>query len=125
MKLQDGEQVVKAEGARYAKGKLNVMPGVLTLTDRRLVFDQRNAVASAFGLLGALILGPILPRRVVVDLPRGGITSFVRGQYGRNQNVVTITAAGSNDYRFLATFEAWAPVLAQAGIPQMQASPTA
>ena len=120
MKLQDGERVVKGDGARYIKGKLNVMPGVLTLTDRRLVFDQRNAVASAFGLLGALVLGPILPRRVVVDLPRGQIASFARGQYGRNQNVVTINSADGKDYRFLAPFDAWAPVLAQAGVPQGQ-----
>jgi len=121
MKLNDGEQLIKAEGARYAKGKLNVMPGVLTLTDRRFVFDQRNAVASAFGLLGALILGPILPRRVVVDLPLGQIASFARGKYGINQNVVVVTTPEGQEYRFLVSkFDAWTPVLAQARIPQAQ-----
>ena len=120
MKLQAGEQAIKGDSASYVKGKLSVWPGVLTLTNQRLVFDQRNAIASAFGLLGALVLGPILPRRVVVDLPLGQIASFSRGQYGRNQNVVAINSRDGKNYRFLAGFDAWAPVLAQAGIAQEQ-----
>ena len=123
MKLQDGEKVVRGDTASYVKGKLNVASGKLTLTDRRLVFEQSSVIASAFGLLGALVLAPLLPRKVVMDLPLGQVASFSRGQYGLNKNVVMITARDGKEYRFAAKFESWVPVLSMAGIPQTQPMP--
>jgi hypothetical protein len=122
VKLNDGEQVFKEDGsARYAKGKLNVSPGKLVLTNQRLGFERNNPVAAAFGLLGLLLLSPILPRKLVVDLPLGQIASFTRGKYGINQNVVVVSAHDGAEYRFIVSkFDAWAPVLAQARIPQAQ-----
>jgi hypothetical protein len=122
MKLNDGEQVLKEDGsARYSKGKLNVSPGKLVLTNQRLGFERNNPVAAAFGLLGMLLLSPILPRKLVVDLPLGEIASFARGKYGINQNVVVVTTREGQEYRFIVSkFDAWTPVLAQARIPQAQ-----
>ncbi len=122
MKLNDGEQVLKEDGsARYAKGRLNVSPGKLMLTNQRLGFERNNPVAAAFGLLGMLLLGPLLPRKLVVDLPLGQLASFARGKYGINQNVVVVNALDGAEYKFVVSkFDAWAPLLAQAGIPQGQ-----
>lgn len=119
MKLRDGEQSVKSGSASYIKGKLNAAPGVLTLTDQRLVFSQRNAVFAAFGLIGAL-LGMLSKGKDVVDLPLGQIAGFSRGKYGINTNVVVIETRDGQTHRFGAKFDDWAAVLVPAGIAQSQ-----
>jgi hypothetical protein len=123
MKLQDGEQKVKRSNATYITGRLKVAPGALILTDRRVAFEQRSRFVTAFGLLGYLVLGSLLPRKIVVNLPLSQIASFARGQYGRNRNVVAILARDGSQYQFGATFDDWAPLLIRAGIPQAQPVP--
>ena len=122
MKLQDGERLLKAEPGRIVRGKMSVRYGILSLTDRRLVFDRRNSIAASFGLLGAL-LDPILPRAVEADLPLGEIASFAPSKYGRNQNVVGLTMRDGKEYRIIVSnFNGWATALAQMNIPQAQQS---
>ena len=123
MKLPTGEQKVKSSNATYITGRLKVAPGALILTDRRVAFEQRSRFVTAFGLLGYLVLGSLLPRKIVVNLLLSQIASFTRGQYGRNRNVVTILARDGSQYQFGAKFDSWAPLLTSAGIPQVQAVP--
>ena len=124
MKLQDGEQLLKAEPGRIVRSKLSVRYGILSLTDRRLVFDRRNSIAASFGLLGAL-LDPILPRAVEADLPLSEIASFTRSKYGRNQNAVGLTMREGKEYRVIVSnFDAWAAALTQMNIPQAQPTVT-
>ena len=119
MKLEAGEQVLlQDKSARYIKGKLSIYPGTLVLTNQRLAFEQRSSIALAFGLLGMLILAPLLPGKVVVNLPPAKLAGFSRGKYGRNENVVAIATREGEEYRFLAQFDRWASVLAQAGVAQ-------
>lgn len=119
MKLNEGEQVVKAEAGTYWKGKLNQMPGVLNVTNHRVVFDHRNLVASQLGIIGVLLLGKILPRGVDVNLKLGEVASFERGQHNRNRTYLGVTDMAGKRYRFLVTADLWAPVLQQAGIREV------
>lgn len=126
MKLEASEQILFEDGyARYVKGKLNLVPGKLILTNQRLAFERRSPVASSFGLLGILILGPLLRGKVTVDLPRMQLASFSQGKYGRNQNVVRIAGTDGAEYNFLVSkFDQWASRLTQVGIPVHAAVPS-
>lgn len=119
MKLNEGEQVVKAEAGTYWKGKLSRMPGVLTVTNHRVVFDHRNLIASQLGLIGVLVLGRILPRGVDVNLKLGEVASFCRGQHSRNRMYLGVTDMAGKTYRFLVTADLWAPALQNAGIREV------
>lgn len=118
MKLEPGEQILFQDGyARHIKGKLNLVAGKLILTTQRLAFERRSVVASSFGLLGMLILGPLLKGKVTIDLPRALPISFSQGKYGRNQNVLRLVGADGTEYNFLVSkFDQWAQSLTQAGI---------
>ena len=119
MKLNEGEQVVKAEAGTYWKGRLNQMPGVLNATNHRVVFDHRNLIASQLGFIGVLILGKILPRGIDVNLKWGEVASFHRGQHNRNRAYLGVTDQAGKTYRFLVTADLWAPVLQQAGVREV------
>ncbi|HEX6798718.1 MAG TPA: hypothetical protein VF116_13500 [Ktedonobacterales bacterium] len=118
MKLETGEQILFEDGfARHVKGKLNLVPGKLILTNQRLAFERRSVVASSFGLLGVLILGPLLRGNVTIDLPRMQLAAFSQGKYGRNQNVVQLVSTDGTEYTFtVSKFDQWAHHLTQAGI---------
>ena len=122
MQLEPGEQIVKeGKGSTYIKGKLNNSQGNLVLTNRRLVFDQMSPIVYMFGILGMLLLGPLLPKKTVVNLPLGQIASFSRGKFGLNKNVMVLGTADGTQYRFgVSKFDQWAPVLTQAGVRETQ-----
>lgn len=118
MKLDAGEQVVRMDkSARSVKGKLSVSPGNLALTNQRLVFERRSSFALAFGLIGALVFSA-LPGKLTMNLPLGQVASFSRGSYGMNKNVLLIMGRDGVEHKFIVNFDAWASMLAQAGIAQ-------
>ena len=120
MILQAGERLIKSDAAGYIKGKLGMVNGVLTVTDRRLVFDQNHPLVAALGLLGVLVLGRILPRKDIVDLPLSQVVSFSRGKLGINRNILSIQAIDGREYRFSVPFDKWAPAVVRAGVAQAQ-----
>jgi hypothetical protein len=120
MHLEDGEQVRKQDtSVRYDRGKLTAPAGTLTLTNRRLAFEQVNPIAGSLGLLG-MALTNVLPHQLVVNLPLGQVSSFSRGKYGLHDNVIVVNAADGSEYRFLTHYDQWASVFAKAGISQKQ-----
>ncbi len=123
MHLEEGEQMRKQDkSARYVRGGLAAPSGTLTLTNRRLAFEQINPIAGSLGLMGTLLTN-VLPHQLVVNLPIGQVSSFSRGKYGLNENVMVVSAADGSEYRFITHFDEWAPTLTKAGVRQNQ--PTA
>lgn len=122
MHLEEGELLRKQDNTvRYDRGKLWTPAGTLTLTDRRLAFEQVNPIAGSLGILG-MALTNVLPHQLVVNLPLSEVTSFSRGKHGLHDNVVVVSANDGSEYRFVTHYERWAPVLAKAGIRQKQAT---
>ncbi len=123
MHLEEGEKLRKKDTTvRYDRGGLTARAGILTLTNRRLVFEQVHLVAGSLGAIG-MALTNMLPHQVVVNLPLSEISGFSRGNYGLHDNVLVVRANDGSEYRFLTHYDQWASVLGKSGIRQKQ--PTA
>ena len=95
LNLQPGESIVMDEKALIRTSKLMFKPGILVLTDRRLVFINK---ADLFAILISGLGGWLATRaktRVPLDTPLPAITGVQQTKFGRNEmtNEVILTCA--------------------------------
>lgn len=107
--LKSDEQIIKQESVMYLKSSLNVMAGILYLTNHRLVFERsRNMMFGLIGLLAKANRGG-----VVLELPRGDIAGAVQGQHALNHKMLVVTTTSGTEYKFNAKYQDWLPLLSK------------
>jgi hypothetical protein len=109
------EGIVKEAQGSMIKGRLAVY-GRLYLTSTRLVYLQSNRALSAFGALGALAMGLLKPKKLVVDIPLNSITGVTRGKYGPNKNILEVSHSGGDPVKFAVRYDEWEQALQGAGV---------
>jgi hypothetical protein len=119
----DPDEAVLADTRRYMlQGKKIKYPvaGRCILTNRRFVFHDLGKMAPFHMQLGVLI--QLMVRGKPVAMPLEGI-SFSRGSYGRNRNLLKITAADSTEVimdRFDKSLEWFRKTLEENGLSLVQ-----
>lgn len=104
-RLEAGETQIRTERGMVIRGKMRGYSGVLTLTDRRLMF--RRVFNPLLGLIGALI--PPLRGGTMFDLALDRIASVERGKHGRNDRVILVGDAEGNTHKVIVskTVDEW------------------
>lgn len=109
--LQQGETILKEENAIYLKGKINVQPGWLTLTNKRLVFIKSGNYF--FGLIGMLFKS--LRGGKLFNIPLNEIQGYSNEKYGLNKKVLGLDTAQQGHIKFALSsqYQNWEQYLMQ------------
>ena len=114
--LQEGERVPREDKyALWMKSNLFAKPGCLTLTDRRLVFDEDPTVPHGF--FSQLIVKRFLPSLcggVRFDIPLKEIGSANRDSFGNNVMLALIYSGEKKVRIGVAKCEEWDTALCKA-----------
>jgi hypothetical protein len=95
--LAAGETVLATSSAGWIESKLQMMPGQVWLTDRRLEFHGSKGLFTAlFGLIGRAYA-----KRKVLSVPLEGIARAERTSFGRNKNVLLVVDRGGAEHKLV------------------------
>jgi hypothetical protein len=95
------EGIIKEESVGYLKSSLNMLPGNLVLTPRRIVLDAHKASVNIWGLIGMLFKHKAGKDSTIFNLEHSNIQSVVQGKHGVNKNVLEIKDNQNNTYKII------------------------
>ncbi len=109
--LQPGETILKEESAIYLKSKINIQPGWLVLTNKRLVFIK--SWNYLFGLIGLLFKS--LRGGKLFDIPLKEIHTYSNEKYGLNKKVLGLETEKEGHIKFALSsqYRGWEQYLMQ------------
>jgi hypothetical protein len=114
LELEEGESILREDGASLVQGMLQVVSGRLICTNDRLVFVDQNMIFLLFGLLGYLLSKLFPSGKVVFEKDLNAIKAIARGKYGWHKHVLVVET-GEKPFTFLVPkFDVWSGLIREA-----------
>ena len=95
------EKVLKEELVGYLKSKMNMLQGILVLSDKRLVLDAHRAGVGGLGVIGAIAKHVVEKKSFGFNLEFSQIKEISQGKHGFQKNVLQVKDNEDNEYRII------------------------
>lgn len=106
------EKVIKEEKVGYLKSKVNMLQGVIRLTEDDFQLQANKTGVGGFGLLGSLLKRKVESKNYGFSVPLAEIQDVKQGKHGVNNNVLEVLLKNGELHRILVkNYQEWADAL--------------
>ncbi len=110
------EGLIKEEKIGFLKSKLQMHPGVLFLTNKRIVCETTKPTVTLGGIAGLIISLLVKNKpKTIFDIENKTIQSVTQGKHGLAKNILEISDMNNNTYKILVkSYPEWEELLKKA-----------